>query len=119
MKYYRLDISSDSKTYPLISEILGVTPLEFDTTSENYNLWCYGVEENEEDETPYLDFINLFLDILEPKFTELQNIGIQREDITIWKIYVYDMQCAMEFTPQEMKRLGENGITLCIDCFQK
>lgn|SRR5690606_2665143 len=118
MKYYRLYIDSDSKTYPLISEILGVKPLEFDKEDEN-RTWCYGIEENEDDELPYLDFINIFLDILEPKFTELQNIGIQRENITIWKIYGYDMQCAMEFTPQEMKRLGENGITFCIDCFQR
>lgn len=30
-----------------------------------------------------------------------------------------DQQCGMEFHPQQIKRLGESGIVMCIDCYQK
>lgn len=33
--------------------------------------------------------------------------------------YEYDEQCNMEFSPNELKKLGENGIILCISCWKK
>lgn len=122
MKYYRLHINSknDFESYSKITEILGVNPteLEIDKFSTNlYSLWTYIVDE--EDEGSYYDFINNFLDIIEPKFKELKKIGIKKKDITFWLNYEYDQQCGMEFHPKEMKRLGKSGIVLCIDCWQK
>jgi len=73
---------------------------------------------DEDDEAPYFDFINVFLDALEPKIDELLKLGVTKDDITFWLLYEYDQQCGMEFHPQEMKRLGESGIVLCIDCWQ-
>jgi hypothetical protein len=51
-------------------------------------------------------------------YDKLWRIGIRTEDITIWHIYEHDGQCNLEFDPQRMKRLGENGITLCVSCYQ-
>ena len=79
-------------------------------------IWTYAFDE--EYEAPNYDFINQFLNIIEPHFIELQNIGINKQDILIWLNYEYDQQCAMEFHPEEMKRLGESGIVMNIDCFQ-
>ena len=121
MVYNRLSINTDNtlKTYNEITKLLGLTP-EFekkDKFGNVYNVWNYSVETN--DEEPYFDFINYFLDILEPNFKNLEKLGIQKNDISFWHLYEYDQQCSMEFHPQEMKRLGECGITLCIDCWEK
>ena len=125
MKYYRLHIDSKNnfETYSKITEILGVNPAEYIVTEKDenlYSLWTYTFDENEDElETPSYDFINTFLDILESKFVELKKIGIKKKHITFWLNHEYNQQCAMEFTPKEMKRLGKSGITLCIDCWQK
>lgn len=123
MKYYRLHIAckNNFETYSKITEILGVKPTEFDTEKKDenlYSLWTYTFDEDDL-ETPYYDFINNFLDIIEPKFAELKKIGIKKKHITFWLNYEYDQQCGLEFNPKEMKRLGKSGITMCIDCWQK
>lgn len=123
MKYYRISIHTDStaETYNRISNLLGVKPME-DTLNDNsnhhYNIWTFEKEDNENDDMPYFDFINNFLDLLEPRFEQLEMLGIKRADITFWHLYEYDQQCGMEFHPKEMKRLGASGIVLCIDCWQ-
>ena len=58
------------------------------------------------------------MDLIEPNIEALKTLGVQPNDIDVWLNYEYQHQCAMEFTPSEMKRLSANGITLCIDCFQ-
>ncbi|KOY86522.1 hypothetical protein AD998_10535 [bacterium 336/3] len=120
MKYYRLYINTDGtfEMYSKITEVLGVQPTTFSKTKFSHNpyaFWAYCVDF--EDEYSF-DFINIFLDILEPKFDALEKIGITNKDILFWLIYEYDQQCAMEFHPQEMKRLGELGISLNIDCHE-
>ncbi|WP_026461430.1 hypothetical protein [Adhaeribacter aquaticus] len=122
MVYNRICISTDDtlNTYNTITQILGIAPTEFKSNNKfdnSYGVWTYSVDIN--DEEPYFDFINNFLDILEPKFDSLEKIGIQKDDISFWHLYEYDQQCSMEFQPLEMKRLGESGITLCIDCWEK
>jgi hypothetical protein len=122
MVYHRLNIHTDdtAETYNKISELLGIIPTEFenDKGSENeYSVWLYEVSTT--DEEPYFDFINNFLDILDSKFTKLVDLGVEKSAISFWYLYEYDQQCSMEFRPEEMKRLGESGITLCIDCWAK
>jgi hypothetical protein len=57
--------------------------------------------------------------LLEGKYQQLADIGVDVEDITIWKYYEYDNgQCNMEFHPKVTKRLGDNGIVLCISCWE-
>ncbi len=120
MKYYQLfiDTENDSETYHSVTKLLGLQPTETEKSNESenrYSSWMYMVTQTESD--PYYDFINNFLDILEPKFSELEKLGITRDKILFWMLYEYDQQCGMEFHPQEMIRLGENGIYLNIDCW--
>jgi hypothetical protein len=85
--------------------------------SATFTRWSYEVVSRAKDE--YFDFINKFLDMLEPKFGELKELGVTRDDISIWFLYNYDQQCNIEFDSQRMKRLGESGVTLCISCWEK
>lgn len=123
MKYYKISIAIDNSPYVFkaISEILNIVP-NITSTEETLNMsqheiWEHQIIETEEDKP--VDFINMFLDILEPHFNTLKKIGITKDKITFWVNYEYYLQCSMEFSPQEMKRLGESGISLCIDCFEK
>jgi hypothetical protein len=114
----QISFSPSIETYNSISELLAKKPRDKDfTTFPNSipNSWTYEVITKEED--PYFDFINNFLDILVNKYAKLAELGVQRDDITIWNYYEYDGQCNMEYDPNRMKRLGENGITLCITCW--
>jgi hypothetical protein len=122
MKYHKLDIHTDGTqdNYDKISTLLGVQPTPYRPSKFNYNpfdLWTYSVDVA--DDEPYFDFINKFLDILEPKFSDLEKLGVTKDKITFWLLYEYYNQCGMEYHPQEMKRLGENGIVLCIDCWAR
>lgn len=67
---------------------------------------------------PSVYYIDAFLPLLQGKYEELEKIGISREDITIWIYYEYDEQCNFEFHPDEMKQLADNGIVLCVSCWQ-
>lgn len=93
----------------------------FNLESNNNNIeneWCFEIEEKENDE--YFDFINYFMDILEGNYRELKSIGIHKEDISIWLLYEFiDNQCNMEFLPKDLKRIGDNEISLCISCWSK
>ena len=120
MNYYRFDIhtENDISTYNAITNLLQLSPKNVNQKDEfAYSIWAYEIETDSKDE-PF-DFINNFLDILEPKFEELAKIQINKDNITFWFLYEYDQQCNMEFNPREMKRLGENEITLCISCWEK
>src|SRR4051794_29385653 len=87
-----------SESFKRISEILNLEPIASEglgkLKTEQYGVWTYSVETN--DEEPYFDFINRFLDILEPNFEDLEKLGIKRDDISFWHLYEYDQQCAME-----------------------
>ena len=82
MKYYRIHIDSkaSAEIYNEITKILGVKPTQFESENSEdlYSLWTYAIDENEEDETPYYDFVNNFLNIIEPKLSELKKIGIKK-----------------------------------------
>ena len=99
--------------FNLISSIFGVRPVK--SEKEAYSTWIYEVEENEN----YFDFINIFIDMIELKSSELQNLNIKREDISLWMLYEYDQQCNMEFDPERLKRIAANKITLCISCWKR
>ena len=123
MKFYNLHVAFSVpswNTYNEISRILGLVPTEhtksnFDQSDEPSD-WHYQIIEKDED--PTIDFINVFLDILEPNFEKLAQLGIGRDAILFWLVYEYSKQCAMEFHPDEMQRLGQSGICLNIDCFE-
>lgn len=109
MKYFfSLEILANSEQVDKITQILSVEP--------NYPQVAWGYKLIVKDNV-YINFIDYFLSLLEGKYDELQHIGINKENISFWMIYEYEEQCNMEFTPNDMKKLGDNGITLCISCY--
>ena len=115
MKFHNLYIhtNSSSEIYQKITDLLAVKPKE----EEGFDIWTYQVVTDDED--VYFDYVNDFLDLLEPNFEKLKDLNIYQEDITIWLFYEYEEQCSMSFNSQEMKRLGESGIRFNIDCIRK
>lgn len=100
----------NTATADAVSDILNVTPTDVcDTTWE-----LLTVEQDQED---YQDFINFFLAILDGKYEQLEEIGVMRENINILATYEYNGQCNTEFTPEEMLKLGSNGIALGVTCW--
>jgi hypothetical protein len=106
--YYSLRIYVSDDKFEIVDEILGIK-------SNNPPFWEFQRVEKDEDE--YIPFVDYFLSILDGKFEHLKEIGIERNDITIWFIYAYDAQCNMEFLPEQMYKLGKEGIRLCISCY--
>lgn len=115
MKFHNLYIETKNnlEVYQKITDILNVCPKE----EQEFSPWTYQIVTNEEDE--YFDFINVFLNLLEPNFEKLRDLGIKKKDISIWLFYEYEQQCSMSFNPQEMKRIGESEISFNIDCIKK
>jgi hypothetical protein len=113
--YDKLEIAfkPSIETFNKITDLLKVKPSNI--LGDIPASWVYEIID--EDENTYYDFINEFLDILENKYETLAKLGIERSDITIWYLYEYDQQCNMEFDPKRLKRLGDNGIKLCISCW--
>lgn len=102
-------------SYEAVTSALDFIPNDHRKEEKEKVQWCHEVVEGPDN--PGFDFINEFMDILEGKYEALTTLGIDREDITVWKLYAYDAQCNMEFRPESMKRLGLNGIGLCITCW--
>ena len=110
-RIYNLRIScSNDIQKEKISCILGVK-----ANRQMNGTWYFEVEEEEID--GYFDFIKYFIDILEEKYEQLKSIEISKEDISLWFLYGYENECNMEFLPSDLKRLGDNGISLCISCW--
>jgi len=86
MKYYQLFIDTDnnSDTYNSVTELLGLQPTKDEKdkiSKDRYSTWMYIVTELETD--PPFDFINNFLDILEPKFADLEKLGVTRDKFVL------------------------------------
>ena len=109
MNYFcSLQISTDTEQANKISQILEV--------ESNYPQVAWGYRLIVKDNV-YTNFVDVFLGILEGKYDKLKEIGIEKEDISIWMIYEYNNQCNMEFSPSDMKKLGDSGITFCVSCY--
>lgn len=111
MYIYRLQIlSSKSYSEEQLNNVIGV--------SSNFPHADWGIEIIQSDEN-FSGILVYFLSLLEGKYERLESIGISREDISIWVLYEYEGQCNMEYDPVSMKKIGENGIVLCISCWEK
>ncbi len=111
MYYYTLQINVPPSKQKKVSSILGLKSELVDFYSDTLY-----VKVEKEDHEPFL-FVDYFLSLLEGKYEDLQKIGVERENISIWKEYAYDSQCNMEFFPEATYRLGKEGITLCVTCW--
>jgi hypothetical protein len=76
--YYKLQINLEPSIdiFDQLTKILGVLPNDniddfADTIPSN---WSYEIIEGESD--PFFDFINIFLDLLEPTYSKLEALGI-------------------------------------------
>ena len=119
MRYiYVLRIACEKTVAQHISNILQIDNNNSRNNSGNnqYCSWEFNIIQEKLD--PPVDFINTFLNILEDKYEGLFKVGVEKSDITIWMYYEYDSQCNLEFSSQDLKRLGENDISLCISCWQ-
>lgn len=56
--------------------------------------------------------------MIEPKYAGLNKLNIRGNQITFCMLYEYEQQCNIALDPERLKRLGENGITLCISCWE-
>lgn len=106
---YLLRIKIDRDNAEKISSVLESKP----TSTLFY--WEIAIEENSEN---FSESINYFLNLIEKSINKLNTIGVHNEDISIWYLYEYNEQCNMEFHPEDLKRMGSLGITLCISCWK-
>ena len=111
--FYSIQIDTISDNFEKIGSLLNIQ------RNENKSYWTYEMVHGDTS----LDIkegtvISHFLNILEGNYSRLLDLGIRGSDITFWITYEYDDQCNMEFHPEDTKRLDENGITLCVSCYQ-
>ncbi|MEH2423074.1 MAG: hypothetical protein V7K48_19825 [Nostoc sp.] len=94
----------------IVNDILGI-----DTNSNN----CYWEQilVKEAFNSP-VNFVDIFLNLLEDKYQKLSILEVHKDDISVWMYYKYEQQCNISFSPKDMKRLGDNQITLCISCWE-
>jgi hypothetical protein len=110
---YILRISCESSKFDLVDRALNCNRSSNDDVE-----WEFALINQEEDSDASVDYISIFVPLIENNREKLEEIGISRNDITIWIYYVYEQQCNFEFHPDEMKRLADNGIVLCVSCWQ-
>lgn len=106
----RIGIRINTEYQAEVNSILGVQPTN---TEFGWELWV------DADTFVNVEPTEYFLSLLESNFSKLENIGIAKNDITIWIFYEYERQCNLEFLPAELNRIGDFGITLCISCWRK
>ena len=109
MTNYVLTINSDKENYSKITDALQVIP------SNVKSFWEFSIDEENK---LYTTAIAYFMDLIESNMKKLNDLGIKKEHISVWFYKPYKEQCNMEFSPQEMKRLADNGIVLCISCWE-
>jgi hypothetical protein len=106
---YALRIRCSQPTIKEIEKTLGKASSDLDN-----GFWEWLVEDN----IKPTDAFQGFLSLLNGKYDELAKIGVTRDHISIWRNYEYDQECSLEISPQQMISLGEQGIVLCISCWQ-
>jgi len=112
MYYYSLRISiSDKGQIDQLNRILEI--------ESNYPEVGWGIEIIKENSNIDFNFADYFLSILNGKEAELKAVNISTDNISIWVLYEYEGQCNLEFTPTDLKRFGDAGISLCISCWEK
>lgn len=80
---------------------------------------CWVIEVAEADDDPPYDYVNEFIGIVEGRYEELQAIGVSRADVSVWVLYEYEQQCNIELRPADMEKLGKNGVTWCLSCWEQ
>jgi hypothetical protein len=106
---YKLKINCDKSQIKDLEKLLEKPS----TNSENlFWEWCI------DDDLKPTDAFDKYLNLLDGKYDDLKKISIDRESISIWRYYTYDQECSLEISPETMVRIGQQGIVLCISCWQ-
>ena len=105
--YYQLRINCNSTQQELVSVILGVTP----TTTDP---WLFEKEAGQ----VAGDGISYLVSFLSGKFERLAELGIKRDDVSVWMLYAYQNQCNLELAPTQLELLVREGLHLCISCYE-
>lgn len=121
LNIYRLQIHCWDNNIETISNILELNKyknIKWEHKIElDRSVFEFEVEEKENEK--YFNYIDFFLNILEDKYDLLEKIWINRNDITIWRLYRYNNQCNMEWNPKDLKRLWDSWISLCVSCWEE
>lgn len=107
---YSLRITSDTAQVEYINSVLSISPTSVDSA------WEYSIDDTSDLYSSAVSFISK---LLTGKMEFLEDIGITRDDISIWFLYEYEGECNMEFNPEDLKKVGDLGISLCISCWEK
>ena len=111
--FYTLSLNTTPDKFSDVDRLLGIKQ------NRNSRTWMYELIHGDAPlSIKETTVISHFLNILEGKYDQLADLGIKKENIIFWMDYEYDDQCNMEFRPEETKRLGDNGIVLCVSCYQ-
>jgi hypothetical protein len=108
---YQLDIRISKDINNSVNKILGI-----ESNVAVQPGWTYEFRSDEKGKE-HIDFVDYFLSMLEGKYDELNQIGIKRSNIYVWYICYSDSKYDMKFTPEQMYKLGKEGISLLISCY--
>lgn len=110
--FYWLEIWADPKYYHRVCEIMGLLP-------ESKPRSIIKIQPLEVEDEPQWYEIDSFLDLLETKYDDLEAVGVERKDISIWiNVSHEEESCEFFLDPLTVLRLGEEGIKPCITCWQ-
>lgn len=99
IKSYNVDSNS-------ISNVIGLQP----------NIFLSHWELEEIHESEFESATLEFCKILKLKIEGLENIGVNRDEVSINILYVYNHQCNLEISPFVMKKIGELGVNFFVNC---
>ena len=93
--------------------------MDMNINNETSGLWMFEVEASELN--PYPKILNQFVDLIEIKLPILNNIGVNKDDITIWLLIESDgeEQTNIEFNAELLLKLSKTVVSFCISSWQK
>ena len=109
---YYLQIDIDDSDISLLKKVDTLTVLALCTGQFGNAGQSRDIEQKKQ-----INYITFFLNLLEGKYEALEKLGISREMISIWHLYEYKDNCYLKYSPDEFKRMGMNGLTLCVSCY--
>lgn len=109
-KYFSIRIRNTHEVFDTVSEVFSYVPKDKNAD------WELIIEEKMNDIDDPLGYLVM---LLTDKLSQLDQIGISKEYISLWYLYEYEDQCNMEFSSELLNRIGSLGIDFCISCWEK
>lgn len=109
-RFFSLKIEGASKSFDVVSEIFKYVPVD-----DNLD-WEYTIDEDISTIENPLEYL---VELLTDKLPQLIQLGFKKENISLWYLYEYDIQCNMEFSSDLLFKIAKLGIDFCISCWEK